>query len=159
MRIDSINAALNAISTSPLADAQDALLDTIGAMLEAFDGSDARMPNRAASAPGDFASAAPDVSDLNGTVIEWSPQALAAQRHAAGMLSVGSSSLHNEPAADIAADRAWDGSMTTDAGSVAPTQTAHTTAPSAAPLFGGDVRDGQAYGVIGSPVFNAAMRW
>lgn len=137
--------------------AGDELSELLRAMLQAFEGSDVRLPNRDASQPGDSASAAPDVNDLNGQVNEWSPQALAAQRHAAGSLSTGPQAWSQAPVHDALFDHPIDSASALDAaGAATPTQSAAIAMPLAASLFAGDVRDAQAGDVLGNRMFNAA---
>lgn len=136
----------------------DALADTVQAMLKGFDGSDVRLPDPASSKPGDRGSAAPEANDLNGEVLQWSPQALAAQRYAAGALQTGPAAWQSPPVHDTLFDHPIDSASAVDAGTAAsPTQSAALAMPQAASLFGGDVRDAQAGDVLGSRVFNAAM--
>lgn len=136
-----------------------AIAETVRAMLQGFDGSDVRLPDPAASLPGDRASAAPDANDLNGEVLEWSPQALAAQRYAAGALQSGPAAWQTAPVHDSLFDHPIDSASAVDAGSAAsPTQSAAIAMPQAAALFGGDVRDGQAGDVLGGRIFNVTQR-
>ncbi len=138
--------------------ADQAIAETVQAMLQGFDGSDVRLPDAGASMPGDRGSAAPTAGDLNGEVLEWSPQALAAQRYAAGAIPIGPAAWQVAPAHDALFDHPIDSASAVDAGSAgSPTQSAAIAMPQAAALLGGDVHDGQAGDVLGSSVFNASM--
>jgi hypothetical protein len=142
MRIEPSTRPHPVAETALLHEPRQALANTLRAMLQAFNGSDVKLPNRGAAQPGDVASAAPDVNELNGTVTAWSPQALAAQRFAMGP-----------------AGRAADEAFNTDTRHVVgDTATRPMLIPLAAELFGGELRDGQASDTRGGGLFNAALR-
>jgi hypothetical protein len=140
-------------STLPAAQATSAMADTVAAALRAFDGSDVRLPDSAAMTPGSAGSAAPEAVDLSGEVTRISPQALAAQRMA--MLPSADTAEAMVQASQEELQALSEVRGPSGVSVLAPSEASLSPNQQAAPLWQGDVTDGQAGDVVGSRVFDS----